>query len=95
VKLLPSFSCTAYRMHTPRWAHSPTSGAGAGAHGGRANRVGVSALYLALETQTAISEYQQLSSLMPPGTLVSYEVSDQPGRPTSRYAINPKIRGQK
>ena len=29
------------------------------------------------------------------GWLVSYEVTDQPGRPTSRYAINPKIRGQK
>ena len=28
------------------------------------------------------------------GWLVSYEVSDQPGRPTSRYAINPKIREQ-
>ncbi len=28
------------------------------------------------------------------GWLVSYEVSDQPGRPTSRYAINPKIKGQ-
>lgn len=65
-------------MHTPRWAHSPSSGAGAGAHGGRANRVGVCALYLTLETQTAISEYQQLSSLMPPGTLVSYEVKIGP-----------------
>ncbi len=40
---------TAYRMHTPRWATAPTSGAGAAAHGGRANRPGVSALYLALE----------------------------------------------
>lgn len=29
------------------------------------------------------------------GWLVSYEVTEQPGRPTSRYAINPKIRGQK
>ena len=25
---------TAYRMHTPRWATAPTSGAGAAAHGG-------------------------------------------------------------
>jgi RES domain-containing protein len=65
---------TAYRMHTPRWATAPTSGAGAAAHGGRANRPGVSALYLALEPETAVREYQQLSPLMPPGTLVSYAV---------------------
>jgi RES domain-containing protein len=65
---------TAYRMHTPRWAIAPTSGAGAAAHGGRANRPGTPALYLALEAQTAMREYQQLSTLMPPGTLVSYTV---------------------
>jgi len=65
---------TAYRMHTPRWATAPTSGAGAAAHGGRANRPGVAALYLALEPDTAVREYQQLSPLMPPGTLVSYTV---------------------
>ena len=65
---------TAYRMHTPRWATAPTSGAGAAAHGGRANRPGTPALYLALEPETAIREYQQLSPLMPPGTLVSYTV---------------------
>ena len=65
---------TAYRMHTPRWATAPTSGAGAAAHGGRANRPGTPALYLALEPETAVREYQQLSPLMPPGTLVSYTV---------------------
>jgi RES domain-containing protein len=65
---------TAYRMHTPRWATAPTSGAGAAAHGGRANRRGTPALYLSLEPLTAISEYQQLSPLMPPGTLVGYTV---------------------
>jgi RES domain-containing protein len=64
----------AYRMHTPRWATAPTSGAGAAAHGGRANRPGVAALYLALEPETAVREYQQLSPLMPPGTLVAYTV---------------------
>ena len=63
---------TAYRMHAPKWATAPTSGAGAAAHGGRANRPGTSALYLSLEAQTAVREYQQLSPLMPPGTLVSY-----------------------
>ena len=65
---------TAYRMHTPKWATSPTSGAGAALHGGRANRPGLPALYLALEAGTALREYQQLSTLMPPGTLVSYTV---------------------
>lgn len=64
-----------YRMHTPRWAVTPTSGAGAAKHGGRFNRPGVSALYLSDETQTAIAEYKQDPSLMPPGTLVQYELS--------------------
>ena len=65
---------TAYRMHAPRWAAAPTSGAGAATHGGRANRNGTPALCLALESETAVREYQQLSPLMPPGTLVSYTV---------------------
>ena len=65
----------AYRMHTPKWATAPTSGAVAAAHGGRANCPGVQALYLALEADTAVREYQQVSPLMPPGTLVSYTVS--------------------
>jgi RES domain-containing protein len=56
----------------------PTSGAGAAAHGGRANRPGVAALYLALEAETAIKEYQQVSTLIPPGTLVSYRVTLAP-----------------
>ena len=69
---------TAYRMHTPKWATAPTSGAGAAAHGGRANRPAMSALYLALEPETAVREFQQLSPLMPPGTLVSYTVRIAP-----------------
>jgi RES domain-containing protein len=71
-------SLTVYRMHTPRWASAPTSGAGAAVHGGRANRPGVHALYLALDTDTAVSEYQQVSPLMPPGALVSYAVGAKP-----------------
>ncbi len=63
---------TAYRMHTPKWAVMPASGAGAAAHGGRANRPGTAALYLALDIDTAIKEYKQVSTLLPPGTLVSY-----------------------
>ena len=69
---------TAYRMHAPRWATAPTSGAGAAAYGGRANRPGTPALYLALAPETAVREYQQLSPLMPPGTLVSYTVHVAP-----------------
>jgi RES domain-containing protein len=65
----------AYRMHLPKWAVTPLSGGGAAQHGGRANRPGVAALYLALDTDTAIKEYQQISSLLPPGTLVSYRVT--------------------
>ncbi|RKR31527.1 RES domain-containing protein [Paraburkholderia sp. BL17N1] len=69
---------TAYRMHAPKWAVAPTSGAGAGKHGGRANRVGLAALYLALDLDTAVRENQQVSPLMPPGTLVSYQLSIDP-----------------
>lgn len=67
-----------YRMHTPKWAVAPLSGAGAAAHGGRLNRPGTAALYLSLDAPTAIAEYQQLSVLMPPGTLVSYELEVNP-----------------
>ncbi|WP_372614644.1 RES family NAD+ phosphorylase [Halomonas sp.] len=66
--------CPAYRVHVPRWAYAPTSGAGAAEHGGRLNRPGLPALYLALDATTALEEYRQLSSLMPPGLVVSYEV---------------------
>ena len=37
-------SVTAYRMHMPKWATAPMSGAGTATHGGRANRPGVQAL---------------------------------------------------
>ena len=65
----------AYRLHVPRWATQPLSGEGAALHGGRANRPGVPALYLALEAETALAEYRQLSPLLPPGTLVSYRLT--------------------
>ncbi|CAG9252224.1 hypothetical protein PUN4_180127 [Paraburkholderia unamae] len=69
---------TAYRMRVPKWAVAPTSGAGAGRHGGRANRIGVNALYLALDVDTAVREYQQVSPLLPPRALVSYRLSAGP-----------------
>jgi RES domain-containing protein len=38
----------------------------------------VHALYLAADAETAIAEYQQVSSLLPPGTIVSYQVALRP-----------------
>ena len=61
-----------YRYLTPKWAFVPLSGAGAAAEGGRFNRPGVEALYLARAPQTALEEYRQDSSLVPPATLASY-----------------------
>lgn len=78
MKLTALVDVTAYRMHVPKWAVAPTSGAGAGKHGGRVNRPGVEALYLALETETAVREYQQVSTLLPPGTLTSYQLTAAP-----------------
>lgn len=64
-----------YRAHTPEWASRPTSGAGAALKGGRFNREGVEALYLALDEVTALREYQQTSPFLPPCTICSYTVS--------------------
>lgn len=64
-----------YRMHSPRWAHQPLSGAGAARAGGRLNRPGLHALYLSAEPETAIAEYRQTDALLAPGTLVSYQVT--------------------
>jgi RES domain-containing protein len=69
------FAPTLYRIHNPRWAYLPTSGAGAAKHGGRANRPGVEALYLSSDVDTALAEYQQAAPVLPPGTIVSYTVS--------------------
>lgn len=73
--ILAPLTCVAYRVHQPKWSFAPTSGAGAGSHGGRANRPGVNALYLSLELETALAEYQQVDALLPPGLMVSYTVS--------------------
>ncbi|CUI07001.1 RES family NAD+ phosphorylase [Massilia antarctica] len=73
--ILTPLNAVAYRVHQPKWSFAPTSGAGAGAYGGRANRPGVNALYLSLELETALAEYQQLDALLPPGLMVSYNVS--------------------
>jgi RES domain-containing protein len=47
-------------------------------YGGRVNRPGVAAFYLCLDSKTAVKEYQQVSTLMSRGTLISYRVSAAP-----------------
>jgi RES domain-containing protein len=64
-----------HRYLTPRWSFRPTSGAGAAIGGGRFNRPGAEALYLARAPQTALDEYRQGASITPPATLVAYLVS--------------------
>ncbi len=61
-----------FRYLTPKWAFVPLSGAGAAGEGGRFNRVGVEALYLSRAAQTALEEYRQASTLVPPATLANY-----------------------
>ena len=64
-----------YRALTPRWAHLPESGAGAAVVGGRFNRSGVEARYLAETAGGALDEYRQESPLLPPATLATYLVT--------------------
>ncbi len=76
--ILTALNAVAYRVHDPKWAFSPTSGAGAGMYGGRANRPGGNALYLSLELETALAEYKQLDALLPPALMVSYRIAIEP-----------------
>lgn len=64
-----------HRAFTPRWAHAPESGAGAALAGGRFNRPGVQARYLAATPETALAEYQGESPLLSPATLVTFLVT--------------------
>ena len=73
--ILTPLNSVVCRVHQPKWSFAPTSGAGAGTYGGRANRPGINALYLSLGLETALTEYQQLDALLPPGLMVSYNVS--------------------
>ncbi|KAB7769737.1 RES family NAD+ phosphorylase [Xanthomonas maliensis] len=72
MRLSAPAACTLYRAFTPRWAAEPLSGAGAARSGGRFNRFGQPALYLAMELQTAAAEYGQAAPFLPPFTLVTY-----------------------
>lgn len=64
-----------HRYLTPKWAFVPTSGAGAAAEGGRFNRPGVEALYLAKSAETALEELKQGASIVPPATLAAYKIT--------------------
>ena len=64
-----------YRALTPSWAHQPESGAGASLAGGRFNRPNVEARYLAATPEAALAEYQGESSLLPPATVATYQVT--------------------
>ncbi|MGS0743425.1 RES family NAD+ phosphorylase [Glaciimonas sp. GG7] len=72
--IFTTLNTVAYRIHDPKWAYAPTSGAGAGAHGGRVNRPGINALYLSLELETALAEYKQIDALLPQALMVSYQI---------------------
>jgi RES domain-containing protein len=64
-----------YRAFTPQWAHAPESGAGAAVRGGRFNRPGLEARYLASTAAGALLEYQGESPLLPPATVASFLVT--------------------
>lgn len=64
-----------HRYLTPKWAFVPTSGAGAAAEGGRFNRPGAQALYLARSPDTALEELKQGATIVSPATLAAYKVT--------------------
>lgn len=73
------FTGGAYRAHDPRWSFKPLSGEGAGVYGGRYNRKGQPALYLALDAITAVREITQgLARKFDPCVLCSYDVDCEP-----------------
>ena len=66
----------AYRAHDPRWSFDPCSGEGARLKGGRFNRIGTPALYLALSPLGALHEAQAgFPYRFQPMTLCAYEVA--------------------
>lgn len=65
------------RVLTPRWAHDPLSGAGAAVRGGRYNRPGIEALYLAYDIDVAVNEYEQDIGTRP-GIFCYYDVDLDP-----------------
>jgi RES domain-containing protein len=91
------FQGTCYRAHDPRWAFSPLSGDGARTYGGRSNRKGVPALYLALTIDGMIVEMTHgFAHRLDPLTVCSYQVDvddvvdlrDDAGRKANGIALN-------
>lgn len=64
-----------FRAHTPEWASTPVSGAGAAKNGGRWNVSGQHALYLSFDALTAVKESNQQILDFIPITLVRYRVA--------------------
>jgi RES domain-containing protein len=73
---LRPWSGLAYRAHDPRWSLDPCSGEGARLRGGRFNRQGTPALYLALRAEGAMREAEAgFPFRFQPLTLCAYEVA--------------------
>lgn len=63
-----------YRVISPAYAGTPLSGMGAARQGGRFNRPGQEAIYLALDEATALAEYKQDNPWLRPGTICTFFV---------------------
>lgn len=61
-----------FRVIVPAFASRPRSGQGAAKQGGRFNRPGQEALYLAGDVPTALAEYQQDNPWISPGTICTF-----------------------
>ena len=73
------FKGRCYRAHDPGWSFDPLSGEGARISGGRFNRRGAAALYLATRFETAVGECAQgFARRIPPMTLCEYAVDCAP-----------------
>lgn len=69
------FTGRCYRGHDPAWSFTPLSGEGAAITGGRFNRKGERALYLALDIMTAVAECTQgFSHRLQPLLMCEYDV---------------------
>lgn len=69
------FQGRCFRGHDPAWSFTPLSGEGAAITGGRFNRKGERALYLALDIMTAVSECTQgFSQRLQPLTMCEYDI---------------------
>ena len=76
--ILRAWQGLAYRAHDPRWSFAPVSGEGARLKGGRFNRSGTPALYLALRAEGAMREAEAgFPYRFQPMTLCAYDVVAQ------------------